>query len=174
MATGLLTVFKYFQNEATGNRTDPKCGQLQPMVWLHSVQFSLVSVIFSVALTGPLNTNHEHAFRLTPDGHADKPDCLDNLGNSFAHRFEHSGDLMDIDKAISYHEHAVHLTPDGHADKPGRLNNLGNSFLCQFQHSQDLMDVDKAISHHEHAVCVTPDHRETEDETPNLCHVIYH
>jgi uncharacterized iron-regulated membrane protein len=30
IATGLLTVFKYFQNEATGNRTDPKCGQPQP------------------------------------------------------------------------------------------------------------------------------------------------
>jgi hypothetical protein len=30
MATSLLTVFKYFQNEATGNQTNPKCGQLQP------------------------------------------------------------------------------------------------------------------------------------------------
>jgi hypothetical protein len=30
IATGLLTVFKYFQNEATGNQTDPKCGQPQP------------------------------------------------------------------------------------------------------------------------------------------------
>jgi hypothetical protein len=29
IATGLSTVFKYFQNEATGNRTDPKCGQPQ-------------------------------------------------------------------------------------------------------------------------------------------------
>jgi hypothetical protein len=29
IATGLLTVFKYFQNEATGNQTNPKCGQPQ-------------------------------------------------------------------------------------------------------------------------------------------------
>jgi hypothetical protein len=31
VATGLLTVFKYLQNEATGNCTNPKWGQPQPI-----------------------------------------------------------------------------------------------------------------------------------------------
>jgi hypothetical protein len=43
MATGLLTVFEYFQNEATSNQTNPKCGQLQPKNGPHRV---LVSSVF--------------------------------------------------------------------------------------------------------------------------------
>jgi tetratricopeptide (TPR) repeat protein len=94
---------------------------------------------------------------LTPDGHAKKPSLLNNLGSSFLRWFEHSGDLMDIAKAISHHEHALHFTPDGHADKPYHLNNLGISLLRRFECSGDLMDIDKAISHHQHAVHLTPD-----------------
>jgi hypothetical protein len=37
MATSLLSVFKYFQNEATSNQAGPESEQLQPMVWLHLV-----------------------------------------------------------------------------------------------------------------------------------------
>ena len=33
----------------------------------------------------------------TAVGHPDKPNRLDNLGNSFQGRFEHLGDLGDID-----------------------------------------------------------------------------
>jgi tetratricopeptide (TPR) repeat protein len=62
----------------------------------------------------------EGSLILTPDGHADKPNYLNNLGNLFAHRSECSGDLADSDRAISTHERAVNLTPDGHADKPGK------------------------------------------------------
>jgi hypothetical protein len=58
---------------------------------------------------------------LTPDGHADKPDgyadqsrLLNNLGNSFVRRYERSGDLTDIDRAISAHNRAGNLTPNGH------------------------------------------------------------
>lgn len=34
---------------------------------------------------------------VTAVGHPDKPNRLDNLGNSFQSRFEHLGDLGDID-----------------------------------------------------------------------------
>ena len=94
----------------------------------------------------------ECSLTFTPDGHADKPGCLNNLGMSFLHRFKHLGDLLDVDKVISAHEQALHLTPDGHTDKPGCLTNLGNSFSSRFEHLGDLIDVDKAISPHEEAV----------------------
>lgn len=58
IAAGFWTVFKYFRSKATGNPTNHKSGQPRPMVWLHSVGFSLVAVIFSVHPTGPLNTTH--------------------------------------------------------------------------------------------------------------------
>ena len=41
---------------ATGNWTDPNCGQLQLVVHSFAVGFSSVSVIFSVQWTGPANT----------------------------------------------------------------------------------------------------------------------
>ena len=43
---------------------------------------------------------------LTPDGHADKPLVLSNLGSSFLHRFERSGDLADRARAISSYRSA--------------------------------------------------------------------
>jgi hypothetical protein len=56
MATSLLLVFKYFQNEATSNRTDPKCGQLQPKKRLDqgSVQFG------PMAFFGPMDWTFKH------------------------------------------------------------------------------------------------------------------
>jgi len=42
---------------ATGNWTDPNCGQLQLVVRSFAVGFSSVSVIFSVQWTGPANTS---------------------------------------------------------------------------------------------------------------------
>jgi hypothetical protein len=43
----------------------------------------------------------QKAVQLTPEGHADMPGHLNNLGNSFQSRFEHTGDLTDISEAIS-------------------------------------------------------------------------
>jgi tetratricopeptide (TPR) repeat protein len=75
----------------------------------------------------------EDAVQFTPDGHADKPARLNNLGNSLLTRFERLGEMEDIEKAISSHENAMQLTPDGHADKPCLLNNLGNSLLRRIE-----------------------------------------
>lgn len=97
---------------------------------------------------------HDRAVNLTPDDHSDKPGSLNNLGSSFGQRCEHSGNLIDCDKAISA---LMDFTPDDHADKPGYLNNLDNSFLCRSDCSSDLADIDKAISTNERAVNLTLD-----------------
>ncbi|KAH6881194.1 CHAT domain-containing protein [Coprinopsis sp. MPI-PUGE-AT-0042] len=96
------------------------------------------------------------AVQLTPKGHADLPARLNNLGNSFQHRFEHTGDLSDIAEAISAQQRAVQLTPKGHADLAGRLNNLGTSFQRRFEHTGDLSDIAEAISAQRRAVQLTP------------------
>jgi hypothetical protein len=82
---------------------------------------------------------------------------LNNLDSSFLRRFEHSRDLVDIDRAVSAHKQAVHLTPDGHAEEPCHLNSLGSSLTCRFECSRDLIDIDRAVSVHERAVHLTPD-----------------
>jgi hypothetical protein len=38
----------------------------------------------------------QKAVHLIPEGHADMPGWLNNLGISFQSRFEHTGDLADI------------------------------------------------------------------------------
>jgi hypothetical protein len=53
-----------------------------------------------------------------------------NLGITFSHCFECSGDLADGDRAIAAHERAVNLTPNDHTKKPRYLDGLGDSFLA--------------------------------------------
>ena len=96
-------------------------------------------------------------FDITPDGHPDKPSCLNNLGNSFRTRFEHFGQLNDLEDAILRLRKAVDLTPDGHPDNPSRLNNLGNSFLTRFERLGQLNDLEDGISRQREAVDLTPD-----------------
>ena len=67
---------------------------------------------------------YESAVHLTPQGHSDMPNRLNNLGISFRTRFECTRDLADISDAISYQQKAVHLTPEGLANMPSLLNNL--------------------------------------------------
>ncbi|TFK24032.1 hypothetical protein FA15DRAFT_742899, partial [Coprinopsis marcescibilis] len=80
--------------------------------------------------------------------------CLSNLGNSFNSRFERTGDLPDIGKAIASLERAVELTPPGHADLPARLHNLGSSLRSRFERTGDLPDICKAIASQERARAV--------------------
>ena len=81
----------------------------------------------------------EDAVRLTPDGHADKPIRLSNLGISLLTRFECLGEIGDIERAISNLQDAVELTPDGHADRPTRLSNLGLSMRARFERLGEMM-----------------------------------
>jgi tetratricopeptide (TPR) repeat protein len=88
--------------------------------------------------------------------HLDYPAWLNNLGISHFYRFEDTGNLQDIDYAISNHQKAVASTPSGHADLSSRLNNLGTSYLCRFEHTGNLQDIDHAISYQQKAVDSTP------------------
>jgi hypothetical protein len=115
------------------------------------------------------------AVRLTPDGHPDKPLRLNNLGNSLFHRFEHLGDLSDLNMSVSVAEDAVRLTPDDHPDKPSLLDNLGNSLLCRFEHLGDLSDLNTSASVFEDAVRLTPDgHPDKPSLLNNLGSSLFH
>ncbi|KAF8966427.1 CHAT domain-containing protein [Flammula alnicola] len=99
----------------------------------------------------------EVAIAYTPENDVNFPFLLSNLGDSFSTRFEHAGDLADIESAISSQQRAVQLTPEGHADLPSRLNNLGNSFSIRFERTGDLADIESAISGQQRAVQLTPE-----------------
>ena len=92
---------------------------------------------------------------LTPDGHTDKPSCLNNLGNSLLTCFEQLGGLSDLNRSIQVFEDAVVLTPDGHTDNPSCLNKLGNSLLTRFEQLGGLSDLNRSIQVREDAVVLT-------------------
>lgn len=46
------------------------------------------------------------------------------MGLSLQCRFVRSGDLVDIDRSISFAEEAAHITPDGAIEKPGQMSIL--------------------------------------------------
>jgi len=71
---------------------------------------------------------------------------LNGLGNVFLRRFEHTGDVSDVSRAISAHQQAVQLIPSGHPGVSGYLNNLGSSFQHRFKCSRDPADIHTAIS----------------------------
>jgi len=102
----------------------------------------------------------EDAMRLAADDSkytfGDPAGISSNLGNMYLCRFEHTGNIQDIHRAISHHQSAVESTPSGRADLPTWLNNLGSSYLRQFQCTGNLQDVHHAISHLQSAVESTP------------------
>ena len=86
------------------------------------------------------------------DEHADLPGQLNNLGTSFRHRFERTGDMDDLSEAILNQERAVQLTPEEHPNLLTLLDNLGTSFSLRFKHTRDMDDLSETIQNQQHAV----------------------
>jgi tetratricopeptide (TPR) repeat protein len=81
---------------------------------------------------------------------------LANLGVALSIRFDHLGELRDLEDAISRHRDALELTPHGHPHRRGYLNNLGNSFKARFKRLGEASDLEDAISLLKDAVDLTP------------------
>ena len=100
---------------------------------------------------------HRDALTLTPLGHPDKPDGLNNLASCLRTRFECIGELKDLEEAVSSHKDALELIPDGRPTKPDFLNNLANSLVTRFHRLGEVSDLEQAILRHRDAVKLTPD-----------------
>ncbi|KAE9407699.1 hypothetical protein BT96DRAFT_963047 [Gymnopus androsaceus JB14] len=80
-----------------------------------------------------------------PDGQANKPGWLSNLGTALRSRFGYLGELSDIENAIVALKQAVELTPNGNPNKPTWLSNLGNAYKSKFDHLGELSDTEGII-----------------------------
>ncbi|KAJ3531711.1 hypothetical protein NMY22_g8039 [Coprinellus aureogranulatus] len=96
------------------------------------------------------------ALELMPDGHADLPIRLANLGDSLSVQFERTGNIEHLNEAILLEKKALELTPDNHPNLPIRLSNLGRSLLSQFKHSGSVGYLDEAILSQRRAVELAP------------------
>ena len=82
----------------------------------------------------------------SPTDHPDRADDLSNLGTALQTRFERTGDLADLDEAITSGGQAVAATPADHPDRAGYLSNLGIALRTRFERTGDLADLDEAIA----------------------------
>lgn len=72
--------------------------------------------------------------------------CINILGLSLLCRFRHTGDIIDLDHAITAHQDVVLLTPEGHTGKARYLYNLGTSFAHCYKCTHNCVDFETAIS----------------------------
>lgn len=86
---------------------------------------------------------------MTPQGHSDEPGQLISLGSSLEARFEHLGDISDIDEAILMEEMAIQCTSDVDPGKAGYRNCLGGSLRARFARLGEIADIKHAILNQE-------------------------
>ncbi|KAF5311218.1 hypothetical protein D9611_013043 [Ephemerocybe angulata] len=96
------------------------------------------------------------SLEITPEGHADMPVQLNNLGYFLHLLFSRTGDLRDLTEAISMHRRSLDLTSEGEERIPIWLNNLGLSLDLLFSRTGDLRDLTEAISMQRKALDLTP------------------
>ncbi|KAL5634428.1 hypothetical protein ACGC1H_002473 [Rhizoctonia solani] len=82
---------------------------------------------------------------------------LANLGGSLNYRFQHLGELSDLEKAIEHSSRALALTPASHPELSHRLSNLAASHSSRFMLLSESIDLEKAIEHQSRAIMVAPD-----------------
>ncbi|KAJ6575688.1 CHAT domain-containing protein [Mycena vulgaris] len=97
------------------------------------------------------------AVGLTPEGHLERPGCLQGLAVSFKDRYQRLGDLSDLEAALQANQEAVGLTPEGHPERPGRLRGLAVSFIDRYRRLGDLSDLEAALQANQEAVGLTPE-----------------
>jgi tetratricopeptide (TPR) repeat protein len=83
------------------------------------------------------------------------PDELSLLGVRLSKRFERTGSIKNLDRAINMMDNAVALTQD-HFDQAMYLSNLGSSLVTQFEQSSSIEDLNRAIDYTGKAVAATP------------------
>jgi tetratricopeptide (TPR) repeat protein len=79
------------------------------------------------------------------------------LGNVLQMRFEQTGSIDDLERAITTREQAIGLTPDGHPDLPTIMNNLGTALHSRYELTGSMEDLERAIVAKEQAVESTPE-----------------
>ena len=76
---------------------------------------------------------------------------LNNLESALRYRFEQTGSMEDLDRAIMTTEQAVKSTPDAYPALAMYLHNLGIALLSRFEQTSSIEDLERAIVTNEQA-----------------------
>jgi len=99
--------------------------------------------------------NLQKAVQLTDDGHPYKPIYLGHLGLSQRTRFDHLGQLTDLEDSIFKLATKQFSLPRQGSNKATYLANLGISQQARFKRLGELIDIEDCISNLHRAVQFT-------------------
>ena len=98
------------------------------------------------------------AAKHTPDSQvALKAGCLNQLASALVGRYEHLGELANLDESIQLTQKAIEIVPYGHPDKANCLTNLNQLLRKRFQRLDKFEDLNRAIGCQEESVLLTLD-----------------
>ncbi|KAF7982225.1 hypothetical protein HWV62_29426 [Athelia sp. TMB] len=81
---------------------------------------------------------------------------LNSLGIASLDRFEQSGQIADLEQAISYHRGALELRPLGDRSHSASLSNLATVLKARFLQTGQIADLEQAIRLHRRALNLRP------------------
>ena len=91
-----------------------------------------------------------------PSGSPGRAAHLANLGSALQARFRRTGELKDLDAAITAGQAAVNAAPSGSPGRAAYLANLGSALQARFRRTGELKDLDAAITASHAAVNAGP------------------
>ncbi|KAF8594676.1 TPR-like protein [Ceratobasidium sp. AG-I] len=97
------------------------------------------------------------AVRITPDIQVNlKAICINNLASALDTRFDHLGELADLDECILVMNETVLDGPSGYPENARSLDNLGYYLEKRFEHLGNLADINLAILYQKEAISLAP------------------
>ena len=93
---------------------------------------------------------------LCPLGHPYRSSFLNNLASAVLTCYEQSGEMEDLEEAITYHHEAITLRPPGHPNRSASLNHLANVILTRYEQLGSLKDLEEMITYHHEALDLHP------------------
>ncbi|KAG8704955.1 hypothetical protein FRC08_001924 [Ceratobasidium sp. 394] len=100
----------------------------------------------------------ERVVQLTPDGHPEKPASLFKMGSSLCTRYQRTGRLLDLDRAIDCYDQALAHKPEPRPNtKHIILASIADALQDRFEAVAESPDADRAVLCQEEAIRHTPD-----------------
>ena len=81
---------------------------------------------------------------------------LDSFGAMLSRRFERTGSIDDLNRAVDVTSMAVDATPQDHPDRAVILSNLGSHLSRRFERTGSIDDLNRAVDVASMAVDATP------------------
>ncbi|KAJ7153995.1 CHAT domain-containing protein [Mycena crocata] len=94
---------------------------------------------------------------LTPEGHPERTDRLNDFAGAMAYRYRRFGQLNDLEAALPTQQQVLELTPAGHPDKASRLQSLGVLLTDRYRRFGDSQDLAESLQKRQEALNLTPE-----------------